>query len=518
MSKAIFNIINFIRGVEPRYEIDLVGTVERQIDLIQGHGLPATWLLQYDALIDPRFRAAMEKLDDRQEIGMWFEIVQAQVEKAGLKWRGRPGFPWDWHAHVGFSAGYTPSEREALADAAMDEFHSAFGKYPTSVGSWFMDAHILGYLHDKYGVISSCNCRDQWGTDGYTMWGGYFSQAYYPSRKNAFVPAQTADEQIPIPIFRMLGSDPIYQYDASIQDNGQLVVTLEPSCEIGGNSPEWVRWFFDTTINSPALTFGYAQVGQENSFGWTSMQKGLTDQVGLLAEIAKKDAARVETLETSARWYRSTYDVTPASAVTALSDWKNEGRSSVWYSSRFYRINLFWEEEKLRIRDIRLFDQDYSERYLTEICRKPPSIYDTLPVLDGMLWSDEETSAGLRLMETLPDGSEKELPSGKPVVTESGEDLIVEWECRPGVTARVTCSPGSWSISVTGCDSWALDMTWAESKGVPITEVTSEKLSFKYEGFPYAIRTASGSFARTGSSSIRITPGVNGILSLTFHK
>ena len=49
-----------------------------------------------------------------------------------------------------------------------------------------------------------------------------------------FCPAQTAENQIPVPVFRMLGSDPIYQYDFGLQQEDSLlpsedqgVVTLE---------------------------------------------------------------------------------------------------------------------------------------------------------------------------------------------------------------------------------------------------------------------------------------------------
>lgn len=186
-------------------------------------------------------RKAIQALE--QEIGAWFEVVQPQAEEAGIPWRGR--YPWDWHGHVGFSVGYTPTEREALADVFMENFKAIFGQYPRTVGSWYIDAHLLGYLSDRYGIVASCNCKDQWGTDGYTLWGGYQGAAYYPSRKNAFTPAQTTEAQIPVPVFRMLGSDPIYQYEAQCGENGQPVITLEPVCKIGGGDPNWVRWFFD---------------------------------------------------------------------------------------------------------------------------------------------------------------------------------------------------------------------------------------------------------------------------------
>lgn len=58
-----------------------------------------------------------------------------------------------------------------------------FGVYPKSVGSWFIDAVTLKYMAERYGVVASCNCKDQIGTDGYTLWGGYWNQGYYPSIK-----------------------------------------------------------------------------------------------------------------------------------------------------------------------------------------------------------------------------------------------------------------------------------------------------------------------------------------------
>lgn len=107
--------------------------------------------------------------------------------------------PWDWHADVGFATGYTPEERRKLVDVYMEKFKEVFGKYPTAIGSWFIDAYTLGYMYDKYGIVASCNCKDQIGTDGYTLWGGYWNQAYYPSRVNAYMPAQTREDRSPSP-------------------------------------------------------------------------------------------------------------------------------------------------------------------------------------------------------------------------------------------------------------------------------------------------------------------------------
>ena len=198
----IVNIVNFIRNIEPRSEeiteTVLYETVARQAAQLAEYGLPATFLLQYDALINPRYRQLLtQDVYPGTEVGGWWEITQPHVEAAGLKWRGR--YPWDWHADVGFATGYTPEERRKLVDVYMEKFKEVFGKYPTAIGSWFIDAYTLGYMYDKYGIVASCNCKDQIGTDGYTLWGGYWNQAYYPSRVNAYMPAQTREGQIPSP-------------------------------------------------------------------------------------------------------------------------------------------------------------------------------------------------------------------------------------------------------------------------------------------------------------------------------
>src|ERR1700753_548390 len=56
----IVNIVNFIRLLEPRdsaiTEDVLYQTVVKQVDIMKKYKLRGTFLLQYDALIDPRYQ------------------------------------------------------------------------------------------------------------------------------------------------------------------------------------------------------------------------------------------------------------------------------------------------------------------------------------------------------------------------------------------------------------------------------------------------------------------------------
>lgn len=490
MKPQIANIINFIRGTEPRQPMDLLHPVEEQLKLMKTHGLTGTFLMQYDALINPDFVSLLSKYSHDIEIGGWLEIVKPMCDAAGIPWRGRPGYSWDWHANVGFSVGYTKQERVALADVFMKKFNEIWGYYPSSVGSWIIDAHTLAHLSDRYGILASCNCKDQWGTDGYTLWGGYYSQAYYPSKNNALCPAQSLESQIPVPVFRMLGSDPIYQYDAGLDlvkgsTEWQQVITLEPvysGSNGGGGNPSWVDWFLRENYNGICLSFAYAQIGQENSFGWDSMMEGFTYQIKRLAALSREGIISVQTLSQSGRWYKKSYALTPASALAALTDWKNEGYQSIWYNCRNYRINILCQRDRFRIRDIYMFDERYAERYDEKVCKEPLLIYDNLPVMDGNRWSGHGILAGIYPLD--PDGQEVTFINMD--VKEHGENLILTWLLQSGDKIICNCKPDmlEWQFPFAGYGFRALADAAAVSASL---NIDSEYLHFNYRGFDYSI-------------------------------
>jgi hypothetical protein len=512
----IVNIINFVRQLEPRSaaastgygdgavsEAMLYRTVVEQVNQLRHYDLPATFLLQYDALINPDYQRLMKsELVAGSEVGAWWEITQPHVEAAGLKWRGR--FPWDWHADVGFATGYSPAEREKLVDVYMEKFRSVFGRYPASAGSWFIDAHTLAYMSDKYGIVASCNCKDQIGTDGYTLWGGYWNQAYYPSRLNAFMPAQTEAGQIPVPVFRMLGSDPIYQYDCGLGSASQWVFTLEPSCRDGGRRASWVEWFFDNMVSQPCLAFNYIQVGQENSFLWENMREGLNVQIPLVDSLRGTGAVSVETLETSGRNFRRKYPLTPPTAVAALTDHKNEGRKTVWYNSRFYRANLLWEKDAFRFRDLRLFDERMESDYLSRAGTSTQCVYMTLPLVDGFMWSTEKEVAGMRF--TGADGSAL-ATDGNPTILELSDSVLqVDITSTAGTKFRITFLEDRFETECMDKDcEWSLEMKAVQGAELPFRAIDGKKIKASFRGFDYSVEILSGSAELTGSG-FRLKP------------
>lgn len=501
-SPRIINIVNFIRQVEPRapggIEEELYQTVVKEIGIMKEHSLRGTFLLQYDALINPKYQELLRnELPSGSEIGGWWEITEPHVKAAGMEWRGR--FPWDWHANVGFATGYSPAEREKLVDVYMEKFKEIFGSYPESVGSWFIDAHTLGYMYDKYGIVASCNCKDQWGTDGYTMWGGYWNQAYYPSKINAFMPAQTRDGQIPVPVFRMLGSDPVYQYDNGLGTDIQGVVTLEPvytGGEGGGGVKRWVDWYLPMIAEGECMAFNYVQAGQENSFTWKSMQKGYELQMPVIQKLVEEGKLKMETLAESGKWFKANFKLTPSTSVVAENDFLDSGKASIWYDSRYYRANLFWDGDSFRFRDIHLFDERMESDYLRKAGTSTKCVYTTLPVVDGYLWSSPEKIAGLRL---ICDG--KEVKVGKPQVTKKGDNtLVVDADTEIGLMT-VTLKESSMEVTIdTKKKGWALELTVAPQAQLnfrlPMAGKEISGIKARERGFAYDITLYKGWFTR----------------------
>ena len=514
----IVNIYNFVRNSDyrvPHSEDVLYEATRQEIQLIKQAELPATWALQYDALINPRYQKLFkEQLGTNDEIAAWWEIPRPLAEKAGLKWRGQ--HEWDPAADVGFAPGYTPEERRKLVDVYMADFKAIFGYYPRTAGSWFIDEVTLAYMAERYGIVASCNCKDQVGTDGYTLWGGYWNQAYYPSRLNSYMPAQTKSGQIDVPIFRMLGSDPIYQHGTT-----PGMWTLEPVYPEAGGSTDWVAWFMNNLIHQPSLAFGFAQAGQENSFGWEAMRVGLTLQVALLAKQAKAGEIQVMTLEDAGRWFRRSYPLTPPTSVVCLNDWKHQSRKTVWYDSRFYRINFLWQDGGFFVRDLHCFNEKLVSPTHDTALTHTSLEYGTLPVMDGARWSGKE-KAGLWPMLLSSDGGTSPLAlDGPPVVSElTPTDLSIRQPLRGGGTFSIICAETK--VTCTATDEqgkplpWAWDLVGGAHQKSVVQGVTSNSVNYRFGGMSYQIKLSPDMVTcrQLDNGVIRISPNSSGKLVL----
>lgn len=228
--------------------------------------------------------------------------------------------------------------------------------------------------------------------DGYTPWGGPYFGGYYPSRNNMLTPAQSLENQLNVPVFRMFVSDPMYSYYEF--SHGELngipyhLFTQEPTWRYG-QDPQWVKWCMDTLFGESTEGFSYYQLGQETSFGFgPELEQAITMQCEYA--LAQKECYGYQfvTVSDMGKRFKENYARTPVNFTPCAYDWAELGNQSVWYNSGRYRINLYVHENRLRIRDIHLFDDLHTDRYRDEPCRKHWAIYDNLPVVDGVRFTE----------------------------------------------------------------------------------------------------------------------------------
>ena len=85
---VIVNIYNFIRmsHSEPsKFIIDDFETIQNQLIVAKQFGLPATYALKYDALMNSQYQDLLkEYLDENDEISAWWEISEPLCRRAGV--------------------------------------------------------------------------------------------------------------------------------------------------------------------------------------------------------------------------------------------------------------------------------------------------------------------------------------------------------------------------------------------------------------------------------------------------
>lgn len=494
--KTIVNIYNFVRmsHVEPsRFLVDDFETIRSEIILVKQYGFPGTYALKYDALMDHRYQALFRTyLDERDEISAWWEITEPLCRRAGVPFRGKVSKEYDDRVDSAYCVGYEPEERKRLVDAYMRDFYGVYGRYPRTIGSWVLDSVTLGYAAERYGVLGGAICRDQIGTDGFTLWGGFPNGIYYPCRKNEFLPAQTLEEQLPAPMFRLLGPDPIYNFEQDVRQGLQGVYTLEPSW-LTGRDPKWLDWFFGCLCEESCLGVPYAHVGQENNFLWENIQPGLGPQLALLRALADRGAVRVETMADSATWFRSRYIRTPPMSFQASRDWDTDRKlSAQWYASSCYRVGFLGEAGRLRIRDLFLYREDYASRYYDRAMEGSGSVMDALPVLFPQAWGAPRPFLRLRTSE----GRE---PEGR-VTYAALDDLTARAELWAGEAPLAAFTMEPHAITLEGSCTLVFDR-------LPVLrQVENRQVVLEHRGFSYGFRVARGRLRQAGPEGLEIEP------------
>ncbi len=475
----IINVMNFVRACDERdenYRENLYNITKLELDLVNEFDIENTFLLQYDALCDERYvKLFKEKASEKAELGLWLEIVEPLTSACGLPYKSENGWKWDWHIIPGLPMGYLPDERELLLREAMRKFKEIFGCYPKTVGGWLIDTYSLNFLAENYEIDAFCICRDQVNTDAYTLIGGYFNGAYYPSKNNMFTPAQTAAYQVNVPVFRLLGPCPMHNYDGNkfLPDdmkNFGNVYTLEPAWGMGTDE-NCVDWFYKTYFNNENLGFSAIQLGQENSFTDEVIVPRLRMQFEKAVEYVKSGKAEFQKYSDTGKLFKSLFNETTSTAVCAFDNWNSADTQSVYYNSQNYVADIFRSGKTVFIRALYLFDERIKDYYLDTQCTRFDAVYENLPIVDTIIWQkDKKENIGLVL------DVNAEAFTAERV---GNEDLCVKWSDK-----SVIFHPDS--IEIINCE----ELTFAPGEAKAEITLENNYVCYKYNEHDYSLQTS----------------------------
>ncbi|AVM42797.1 hypothetical protein [Fastidiosipila sanguinis] len=494
---AIVNIYNFVRKSheEPsKFIIDDFETLENQLTVLAKFNLPSTVALKYDALMDEEYQKLIKtyKKENELAISAWWEITAELCERAGVQFRGERGEEYDDRVDSAYSIAYEPEERIKIVDAYMQDFKEIYGVYPQSIGSWVLDECTLEYAKEQYGIVAAAVCRDQIATDGFTLWGGYPNGPYYPSVNNLNVPAQSEQKQLKLPIFRLLGPDPIFMFEQNVRDTIFGVHTLEPS-SISGRG-ERIPWTFARITDEDAVGINYLQVGQENNFLWPNIAPGYIPQIETVNKLRAEGKLLVQTMAETANFFSESFELTPPMSYQGTTDWSADRLEALNYASSEYRLSFLYEKQKLRIRDFFKFEENYKSRYLDESIKTAASFYDCPPLLFPQIWKQEY---GKRPFIKLLDAEGLELDDIEEISFSAIDAYSSEINAQ-NKDGEISIKMFPDRVEFSGRFGLLFEY-------LPVLKsVEGKKIYLEYESFPYELDLAKGEFEKLSADSVKI--------------
>jgi hypothetical protein len=200
---------------------------------------------------------------------------------------------------------------------------------------------------------------------------------------------------------------------------------------------------------------------------------------------------------------------------TIKQDLPGSDCKTVWFDSRFFRTNILWENNALRITDIHLFDENFPSDYLTEKTESSQYFLYTLPFIDGYTKTDDKID-GLRL-KAVVNGKEIEVLGKDPVIDDSEKGkLRISWPLQSFEgTLAIKLEEQKMEIKLESKNSvdWFFDLGIADNAASHLTTIAPQKIDCQFKEMTYSVTAEKGSFSQPGNGIIfRISPDKNSLI------
>jgi hypothetical protein len=195
------------------------GVIQESIDIFHTqqrvaheNGLRTTIQMTYASLFSEEVVAAAKEHHEKygDEIGSTFLGIQCQQFRD--KFQSKELAIWL----------FSMEDKKRVVDEVIGKFYEVFGFYPTSTGSYYMDAELVNYIKSKYPMIKAAiaTCWEEgpkayWNANNswYTIHDGGPWNPWIPSKRNIHCPASDEEDDIGIVAIPHLSRDLLAVFD-----------------------------------------------------------------------------------------------------------------------------------------------------------------------------------------------------------------------------------------------------------------------------------------------------------------
>lgn len=464
--------LNQVRG-EECCDPGSINHLNSQLENLNNHNFPATFLVRFDALNDPKYTNILES-HPQHEIGALLEITPSLAQAAGVEYQADVDNNWYKAQHI-FLVGYSAKDRRKLIDAFMSQFHLVFGYYPKTTSSWLIDAHSLNYLSDKYQITSHQITREQWGTDSYTLYGGPPHYPYFASSNWPLIPGNSNTL-----IIRQTVADPLYNYADRTASH-----TSQPNDYLTDKNIDYFKALLTNTLNQTHNPFSIAILGLENSMDASFQEEFLAQMVWVKNFQSNSHNVTILTPVKLHDFYK-TVDNSVFIVHGIDTHLPPTANSAVWVTTKNYRIRLLKFDNNMIITDLRLFSEKLTGPFTTTASATENAYLIAPFILDG-----SRLKSPIRLDRPILEGLSKIIQSFKQIFTKKPSAPTTKPTHLTNPSSDLEDPPVRIELPKIN-DGAKVDITnnslnYQSTSGPVIIEFTPDKISFSTKGSIYLI-------------------------------
>jgi hypothetical protein len=327
-----------------------LGIFRTQQQIAHDNGLRTTIQMTYASLFNEEAIAIAKEHHARygDEIGLTFLGLQCQEFRARFK--SKELAIWL----------FSMEDKRRIVDEVVGKFHQVFGFYPTSTGSYYMDAELVGYIKDRYPTVkvavATCweegpkaywNANNSW----YTLLDGGPWNPWIPSRRNIHCPASDEQDDIGIVAIPHLSRDLMAVFDGPGSYYGTHPQNILRGMVYEDREIPYFRNLVDQYRAMARYNRGYAYNMMFVGPGWMSaagrweadydfLLKSYQDGMAYYGQLKREGKARDVTMSEFADIYRQDRPYTRPECALWKDILYGSQRQQFWYTDPWLRVCL----------------------------------------------------------------------------------------------------------------------------------------------------------------------------------